>query len=164
MRSLHYWLAPLVALPFGITLLTGILLSTREFNTSLQHRPVAVASPAMQVSFAEILKNIQSDPALGVSSWADVPQIDIRPHKGQIRVRTKADLEIQVDPSTGKVLQVSKRRVSWLISIHEGAIFGAWVRYGVFFTSALLVLVLYVSGVWLFWRRFRGGWKRRIVA
>ncbi len=154
-RSLHYWLAPLVAIPFGITLLTGILLSTRGFNTALQRSPIAVTDPEMKISFKEILKVIQMDPTLHVATWADIPQIDIRPSKGHIRVRTKENLEIQIDPLTGKILQVSKRQVSWLISLHEGAIFGSVVRYGVFFVSAILVLALYISGLMIFWKRFK---------
>lgn len=151
-----------MALPFLVTLLTGLLLTTRGYNTWMQPSYQAATSPELKVSFDQILSAVRSVPEARIRSWADVHQIDIRPGIAQIRVRSKFDhWEVQVDGATGAVLQAKKRRVSWITSLHEGAAFGPQIRYGVFFPSALGVLLLTITGLVLFFQPYLRARRRR---
>ena len=149
-RTLHRWLTVLVALPFGVILLSGLLLQTRSFNTWLQTAPAPVTAGGLNLSFDMMLSRLREIPEAGVQSWNDVKQIDIRPDKGHIRVRSKKNFtEVQFSPS-GDVLQVAPRRTSWIISIHDGAYFGETMKWWVFIPASLALLVMYFTGLWLF--------------
>lgn len=151
LRKWHRWVSILIALPFLLTVVTGILLASRGFNTWVQPQYNPPQS-GLKISFEQMLAAARSVPEAQITDWKDVSQIDIRPKNGQIRVRAKNLWEIQVDGNTGEVLGAGVRRVSWLVSLHEGAQFGPWVRYGIFFPSAIAVLFLLMSGVALFFQ------------
>ena len=146
-RRWHRTISLVITVPFLITLITGIVLSLRAYVPWVQPE---YAKPAGQLStsFEEILRVAQSVPEAKIASWSDVSQIDIRPAKGNIRVRSKHNhWEIQMDGHTGKILQSAPRRVGWLTALHEGAYFGEWIRYGIFFPSSIGVLFLLISGL-----------------
>ncbi len=149
-RKWHRWISIVITLPFLITLITGITLATRGFNTWVQpnHPPI---KSELKASFSDILESARSIPEAQIKTWADVSQIDIRPDAGNIRVRSKqTQWEIQIDGQTAKVVGHGIRRFSWLVAIHEGAYFGPIVRYGIFFPSALGVFFLLLSGIILY--------------
>lgn len=153
-RKWHRWISILITFPFLVTLVTGVVLATRGFNSWVQptHPPL---QSALSISFPQVLEAARSVPEAGIRTWADVSQIDIRPGAGNIRVRSKAtQWEVQVDGATGKVTGHGVRRFSWLVAMHEGAYFGPLVRYGIFFPSALGVCFLLVSGVILYLQPF----------
>lgn len=151
LRKWHRWVSIIIALPFLITILTGILLASRGFNTWVQpqYQP---PKAELKISFDQMLEAAKSVPETQITNWKDISQIDIRPKNGQIRVRAKNLWEVQIDGSTGAVLGAGVRRVSWLVSLHEGAEFGPWVRYGIFFPSAIGVFFLLGSGVAIFFQ------------
>lgn len=154
MRKWHRWVSIFVALPFLVTVVTGILLSSRGFNTWVQPDYPALKSD-LKISFEQILAAAKSIPEAQIENWSHVSQIDIRPDKGNIRVRSRVNVwEIQIDGSTGKVVGAGPRRVSWLVSLHEGAYFGSFIRYGVFFTSSIMVFFLLISGVLIFFQPY----------
>ena len=143
-----------ITLPFLITVLTGITLATRGFNTWVQPKNLPLKSE-LKITFPEILAAVQTVPEAQIQTWKDVSQIDIRPDAGNIRVRSKhTHWEIQVDGQTGQVVSHGIRRFSWLVAIHEGAYFGPIVRYGIFFPSAVGVFFLLVSGIALYFQPF----------
>lgn len=148
-RNGHRYISLLVMIPFMVTVITGIIMTTRGFNTWVQpDYPEFKAN--LLLSFDDILKISQSVPEAKISGWQDVSQIDIRPSSGNIRVRSKANQwELQLNGQTGEVTSSAKRRQSLLVSIHEGAYFGPAVRYGIFLPSALGVLFLTLSGLYL---------------
>lgn len=153
-RKWHRWISLLVALPFFVTLTTGLLLATRGFNTWVQpsYPPLHTT---LKISFDQILHAAQSAPEAGIKSWDDISQIDIRPATGNIRVRAKtSQIEIQIDGETGKITGQGLRRVTWLMTLHEGAYFGSLIRYGLFLPSALGVLFLLISGLWIFFQPY----------
>ena len=154
-RLWHRWIS-IVTLPaFSVMLLTGVLLATRGFNPWLQPT-YADSKFALETSFAKILETAQSVPEAQIKSWQDVSQIDIRPKTGLIRVRSKHGMyELQINGASGELVATSVRRVSWITAIHEGAYFGPWVRYGLFFTSALGVTFLLLSGTVLALAHYR---------
>lgn len=137
----------MIAVPFTVTLVTGIVLATRGFNTWVQPDHPALRSD-LRISFARILEVAQSVSEAKIQTWKDVSQIDVRPATGNIRVRARHTLwEIQIDGATGTVVSKGLRRFSWLVALHEGAYFGPVVRYGIFLPAALGVLFLLFSGL-----------------
>lgn len=141
-------------LPFGIILFSGLFLQTRSFNRWLQSPPAPVPKEEFKPDLNEMLNELRKIPEMSVSSWNDVQQIDMRPEKGLVRVRSKHGfMETQFSPS-GKVLQVAPRRTSWIIEIHDGAFFGDTVKWWIFIPASLALLVTYFTGLWLFFKPF----------
>lgn len=150
-RKWHRWVSVIIALPFLVTIVTGIILATRGFNSWVQPEYPPMKTAGLSVSFEQILAAVQSVPEAQIQTWKDVSQIDIRPDKGNIRVRARAtQWEIQIDGSTGEVTGKGIRRASFLVSLHEGAYFGSFVRYGIFLPAALGVFFLLISGIYIF--------------
>ena len=150
MRKYHRWVSIVIALPFLITLVTGITLATRGFNSWVQPE-YPPAKSALSISFEQILEAARTVPEAQIQSWKDVSQIDIRPAVGNIRLRAKnTQWEIQIDGVTGQVTGKGIRRASFLTALHEGAYFGPVVRYGIFLPSAVGVFFLLVSGIIIF--------------
>jgi uncharacterized iron-regulated membrane protein len=148
-RKWHRIISLFIAVPFSITLISGLIMTTRSFNTWVQpDYPVFKAE--LKLSFADVLKISQGVSEAGIKNWNDVSQIDIRPATGNIRVRSKINYwEIQINGETGAITSSAPRRQSFLSSLHEGAYFGSFVRYGLFLPSALGILFLMVSGMYL---------------
>ncbi|MDG0816414.1 PepSY-associated TM helix domain-containing protein [Bdellovibrio svalbardensis] len=161
-RKWHRWISVAIALPFVITLTTGILLATRGFNSWVQPEYAPIKT-GLSVSFEQILTAAQSIPEAKIKSWKDVSQIDIRPATGNIRLRAKnTQWEIQIDGATGQVTGTGIRRASFLTSLHEGAYFGPFVRYGVFLPSALGVFFLLASGIAIFTQPYFNKRKKKL--
>lgn len=152
-RKLHRWISLLIAIPFLITLVTGITLATRGFNSWVQPSYPKLSSE-LRISFDQVLVAAQSIPEAKIVRWEDVSQIDIRPSSGTIRVRSKNYWEIQIDGASGQVTGNGPRRFPLLIALHEGAFFGPWIRYGIFLPSAIGVLFLLISGVLIFFQPY----------
>ncbi|MCX7979315.1 MAG: PepSY domain-containing protein [Bdellovibrionaceae bacterium] len=154
LRNWHRWVSLVVALPFLVTVTTGILLATRGFNTYMQP-DYPEFNAGLTISFERILDVARSVPEAKIKSWSDVSQIDIRPASGNIRVRSKHNhWEIQMKGDTGEITSSAPRRVSFFIQLHEGSYWGPGVRYGIFLTSAVGMLFLLLSGVYLALRHY----------
>lgn len=152
-RSLHKWVGLATAAPFILVAATGVLLASRSFLPWIDPGTSRPFGRALRVSFDQVLIAATHDPRANIRSWDDVSQIDIRPDTGLIRVRSKTGhWEVQVDGSSGAVLSVGRRRVGWITSIHQGALFGPAIRYGIFLPTGVATLILAISGVVL-WTR-----------
>lgn len=155
LRRWHRWISALVMMPLLLVVVTGIALSLRGYVNWVQPKYPAFKSE-LTLSFPEILEIVKMIPEGQIKSWSDVSQIDIRPANGNIRVRSKFDnWEIQLKGDTGEVMSSAPRRVSWLVKLHEGSFFGDTVRYGWFLPSAIGLLFLWFSGVWLLFSHYR---------
>lgn len=154
-RKWHRWISIFVIVPFSITLVTGLIMATRGFNTWVQPS-YPEFSAELKIDFNEILRISQSVPEAKIRTWSDVSQIDVRPAKGNIRVRSKYDdWELQINGQTGEIVTSAKRRHSFLVSLHEGAYFGPIVRYGIFFTSSIGMFFLLISGIVILIKHYR---------
>jgi uncharacterized iron-regulated membrane protein len=161
-RKWHRWISVIIALPFVITITTGIILATRGFNSWVQPEYAPIKS-SLNVSFDQILAAAKSVPEAKIEEWKDVSQIDIRPATGNIRLRAKfTQWEIQIDGTTGLVTGTGIRRASLLVSLHEGAYFGPVVRYGIFLPSAVGVFFLLVSGIVIFVQPYLNKRKKKL--
>ena len=161
-RKLHYWTSIVVAAPFLIILLSGIFLQVKKQVSWIQPATMTGRGDAPELAFSEILEVARTVPEAEISGWDDVARLDVRPGKGIVKVRSKNSWEIQLDSQTGEVLQVEYRRSDTIESIHDGSFFHESAKPWLFLACAVGLLLLLVTGVYLFFlphsskRRARG--------
>ena len=159
-RKVHYWVSVVAAGPLLVVVATGLLLQLKKELAWVQptERRGAGGEPSMALS--GILDACRNAPEAEIRDWSDVSRIDVRPSRGLIKVTASNNWEVQLDAATGRVLQVAYRRSDIIESIHDGSWFHPWAKIGVFLPAAALLLVLLITGVYLFWlpiviRRYR---------
>jgi uncharacterized iron-regulated membrane protein len=160
-RKVHYWASGIVALPLLLIICTGSLLQLKKHWTWVQPPEQRGVSKTPAIELSGILAALKTRPDLGVASWSDVKRLDVRPDRGMVKAWLQSDWEAQIDLSTGEILQVAYRRSDWIESIHDGSIFGDIVKLGLFFPTALTLLLLWLGGVWMFVFPFIGKWRVR---
>lgn len=151
-RRLHYWGSALIALPVIVMIGSGLLLQLKKHWDWVQppEREGAGAQPA--ISLAQILESVKGVPELGVSGWKDVNRVDLRPSRGMAKVWLYSGWEAQICLLTGRVLHVAYRRSDIIESIHDGSFFaGNWTRLGLFLPAGLVLLSLWLTGLWMLW-------------
>ena len=150
-RKLHRWATVLVVVPFLIVLVSGLLLQVKKQFDWIQPPTQRGASPGLALTFEEILAAARTAEAAGIQTWEDVDRLDVRPDKGVVKVRGVNDWEVQVDTNTGAVLHVAERRSDVIEAIHDGSWFHDAAKLWIFLPSAVVVLGLWLTGVYLFW-------------
>lgn len=161
MRKGHRWGAIAVALPFLLVIGTGILLQLKKEWGWVQPPSKRGQGKLPEVTFEQLLAAARSAPEAGVETWDDVDRIDVQPKRGLAKVQAKSGYEIQVDTRTGEVLQVAYRRSDLIEALHDGSFFHDTVKLWVFLPVALVVLGLWISGVYLFFLPWWVRWSRR---
>jgi uncharacterized iron-regulated membrane protein len=149
-RRIHYWGAILCALPVLIVIVSGILLLLKKQSAWIQPPTSQGTAGAPMVDFGVIYQSVAAVPEANVRSWDDIERLDVRPDKGVIKVVAKNRWEIQVDHRSGAVLQTAYRRSDLIEEIHDGSFFHDNVKLWVFLPSALVLLVLWITGIYLF--------------
>jgi uncharacterized iron-regulated membrane protein len=160
-RKVHYWGALLCALPVLIVIATGIPLLLRKEISWIQPATMVGQSVTPTISFSDIIQITSTVPEASITTWADVDRLDIRPNKGTIKVRSRNRWEVQLDQETGDILQVAYRRSGLIESIHEGTFFHEKARLGLFLPSAIILLILWVTGIYLFLMPYIARKKRK---
>jgi uncharacterized iron-regulated membrane protein len=149
-RKFHYWAAIVVALPVLIIIISGLLLQVKKQLDWVQPPERRGASQELSLTFPQILAACSTVPEARVKTWDDVNRLDIRPSRGMIKVWAKSDWEIQLDSSDGKVLQVAYRRSDLIEAIHDGSWFHESVKLGIFLPAGITILLLWITGIYLF--------------
>jgi len=161
-RRVHYWASVFVALPLAVIICTGLLLQTKKQWTWVQPKEHRGTGTTPAVGFAEILSAVQGVAELGVDSWDDINRMDVRPGRGMVKVWLQSGWEVQVDLGTGQVLQTAYRRSDLIESIHDGSFFGGdWVKLGLFLPTGIVLLLMWGTGLWLFWLPISAKRKKR---
>lgn len=164
-RKVHYWASFIIALPMLIMIGTGLLLQLKKQWTWVQPAELRGTGSSPAIDFDGILASVKSVPDLGVTSWADVNRLDVRMSRGLVKAWLNSGWEVQVDLGTGRVLQTAYRRSDLIESIHDGSFFaGDWTKLGVFLPTGLVVLLLWASGLWMFWVPFAAKRRRRAIS
>ena len=151
-RKAHYWLTPVVALPFLVIVVTGILLLWKKEVAWIQPPDAAAGGAEAALSLPRILEISRTVPEAEVRGWADIARVDFRPKKNLVTVSTKNAREIQIDAGTGQVLRTDIRRSDLIEQLHDGSFFHERVKLWLFFPVALGMLVLWLTGLWMFLR------------
>ncbi len=151
-RKVHHWGSIVIALPLIIMIGAGILLMIKKelewiqppSQKGVERNGVPMASIQ---SLFEAAKTIEQ---AGFTSWAELERADLKPGKGIIKFVSASNWEVQVDTHTADILQVAQRRSDVIESIHDGSYFAEWVKLGVFLPIGIGLLILWVTGVYLF--------------
>ncbi len=149
-RKLHRWGAIGVAVPFLIVIGTGLLLQVKKQVAWVQPVEQKGTVTEAPVELAQYLAAAQSVPEAGIATWDDVDRVDFRPSKGLAKVIGHNQWEVQVDASSGIVLQTAYRRSDWLESLHDGSWFHPLAKLWIFLPSGVIVGALWVTGIYLF--------------
>jgi uncharacterized iron-regulated membrane protein len=162
-RKVHYWAAFVAAVPLLVMIGSGLLLQAKKhwaWVQPVEHRGTGTA-PA--IGFDGILASLKAVPDMHVASWSDVNRLDVRPGRGVVKAWLMNGYEVQVDLGTGRILHSAYRRSDLIEAIHDGSFFGGdWTKLGLFLPTGLALLLLWASGIWMWWVTFAG--KRRVRA
>lgn len=168
-RKIHRWGAILVALPFLIVLITGLILQVKKEFSWIQppSQKGSISYQTPDIGFQKILDISSSDQQAAISSWEDIDRLDVRPDDGIVKVRSTEGWELQIDLGTGEILSSMKRRADLIESIHDGSWFHDQAKLWIFLPSAIVVTILWITGIYLFFlpyfakRQNRKNLKRR---
>lgn len=150
LRKIHRWGGALIALPFLLVLITGLILQVKKEVDWVQPPSQTGVSTIPTISFDDILSASKTVPEAKIQSWQDIDRLDVRPDKGIVKVRANNRWEIQIDTETSEILQVAYRRSELLESLHDGSWFHNSAKLWVFLPSGIVVTVLWITGIYLF--------------
>lgn len=159
-RVVHRWGSFVIAVPALVVILSGVVLQLKKQSEWVQPPTQKGVADVPSLSFDEILAATQAVPEAAVKSWDDVDRLDVRPGKGIVKVRCRNRWEIQLDATTGELLQVAYRRSDLIESIHDGSYFHELAKLWVFFPTAVIFAVLWGTGMYLFFLPYLAKRKR----
>lgn len=160
-RKLHRWGSIAVALPFLVVITTGLLLQLKKQLAWVQPPEQRTASTVPTISMERILEVARSVPQAEVTDWSHIDRLDVRPSKGIVKIAAKNHWELQVDLATGALLQSAYRRSDLIEALHDGSWFHDLAKLWIFLPSAVVVLGLWVTGIYLFLLPFRARANKR---
>ena len=160
-RDLHRWGSILALARMAIIIVSGIILQLKKEVAAIQPPTQRGSGSQLSIGFDRILESAKTIPQAQIASWDDVDRLDVRPGKGMVKVRGKNRWEIQIDTHTGEVLQVAVRRSDLIESIHDGSYFHNGFKLWVFLPAGLMLVVLVVTGIYLFFVPYLARRKRR---
>jgi uncharacterized iron-regulated membrane protein len=149
-RLFHRWASMIVALPVLVVIVTGLILLLKKDVAWIQPPTQRGCSTELDLSFDQILEIAQTVPEAEIKSWEDIDRLDVRPSKGMLKVRGVNQWEVQIDAESGEILQVAFRRSDFIESLHDGSFFHDRVKLWLFLPSALILLALWMTGIYLF--------------
>ena len=163
-RKIHYWASFAVAIPLLVMISSGLLLQAKKHWAWVQPVENRGTGTEPVLDFDGILAAIKRVPDMNVQSWSDVNRLDVRPGRGMVKVWLNNGWEIQVDLSNGTILQTAYRRSDLIESIHDGSFFGGdWTKLGLFLPAGLTLLLLWFSGLWMWWVPFIAKRRRKVA-
>jgi len=164
-RKIHYWAAALVALPVLVIFGTGLLLQAKKHWSWVQPAEQHGTGLVPVLDLEGILHAVRLVPELGVTGWHDVNRLDVRPGRGLVKAWLHSGWEVQVDLGTGRVLHSAYRRSDLIESIHDGSFFGGdWTKLGIFLPAGIVLLFMWLTGLWMFWLPFSVRRRRKAMA
>jgi hypothetical protein len=148
-RKLHRWGAIVIGLPVISVIGSGILLQVKKQVPWVQPHEQRTEQHAPSVDWGLILAAAKGVPDAGVTSWADIDRVDVRPGKGILKIVTNSRWEVQMALATGEVLQVAYRRSDLIESLHDGSFYGDRTKLAIFLPSGIVLFGLWLTGLYL---------------
>ena len=162
-RKVHYWASFIAALPLLIMIGSGLLLQSKKHWAWVQPVEHRGTGSTPSIDLEGILTSLKTVADMNVTGWDDVNRLDVRPGRGIVKAWLMNGYEVQVDLGTGRVLQTAYRRSDLIETIHDGSFFaGDWTKLGLFLPAGVTMLLLWLSGLWMWWVPFIA--KRRRVS
>jgi uncharacterized iron-regulated membrane protein len=149
-RKVHYWASIAVAVPILIVIVSGILLQTKKQFEWIQPIELRGASKTPMISLPQVLEISKTVAEAEIKTWDDINRLDVRPSRGMLKVRANNNWEIQIDTATGAILQTAYRRSDIIETIHDGSFFHDAVKIWIFLPAGLVLLLLWLTGIYLF--------------
>ena len=160
-RKTHYWGSFVIFIPIIIIIGTGILLQVKkEINWIQPSTAIGKIKNNPSISFDEILTIAKTVPDAEIHSWEDIDRLDVRIQAGVVKIRSKNNWEIQIDTQSGTILQQAYRRSDIIESIHDGSWFHDKVKLWIFLPAGIVLLILWISGVYMLILPYTVKWKR----
>lgn len=161
-RKIHYWATVVVALPVLVIIGSGLMLQLKKHWSWVQPEEKRGTGTSPRIDLEGVLAAVQRESGLNVAGWDDVNRIDVRPGRGIAKVWLKSGWEVQVDLGTGRVLQNAYRRSDLIESLHDGSFFaGEWSKLGLFLPAGVALLLMWLTGLWLFVTPILAGRRRK---
>ncbi len=161
-RKVHYWIVAFIAVPTLVIVCSGLLLQLKKHWTWVQPEEQVGTGTSPAIDFDDILTSVRGTADLGVTGWRDIQRLDVRPGRGMAKVWLQNGWEVQLDLGTGRVLQTAYRRSDWIESIHDGSFFaGNLSKLGIFLPSGIALLLMWITGLYMFWLPFSVKRKRK---
>ncbi len=168
-RVWHRYLGLVLCLLLIISAGTGILLALKKdvaiIQPSTQRGTVTDLTQWKRISELSLLGKEALYKSYPEQVGNRVDRIDVRPSKGMVKVLFKDDnWEVQLDGASGEVLSVDVRYSDWIESLHDGSIFGDIFKLTAMNFLGWGVMLLAITGFWLWYgpKRLRGlRWKRK---
>jgi len=149
-RKIHYWGALACAIPLIIISVTGVLLLLKKEFNWIQPPTIKGETKVPNIDFNDILLNLKKSDQLNINSWKQIKRLDVRPSKGVIKIQLKDNWEVQMDHQSGEILHVAFRRSDIIESIHDGSYFHDLAKLWLFLPAALILILLWITGMYLF--------------
>lgn len=159
-RKLHRWGALFIALPFLVVISSGVFLLLKKEVAWIQPPTKKGVTKTPGISLEQLFHATKTVPEAEVDGWEDIDRLDFRPDQGSVKVQCKNRWEIQLDTHTAEVLHVAYRRSDLIESIHDGSWFHEHAKLLLFLPSAIVVLSLWITGVYLFYLPYKVRWLR----
>jgi uncharacterized iron-regulated membrane protein len=151
-RKIHFWGSIFCVIPTIIIIVSGLLLLLRKDIAWIQPVTNFGQGKFPTLEFSQILDISKTVEVAQIKDWQDVSRLDVRPKDGIIKILAKNNHEIQVDFQSGEILQVAKRRSGIIEEFHDGSFFHKNFPLAVFFPSSLLLLLISLTGIYIFIR------------
>ncbi|MEO1656602.1 MAG: PepSY-associated TM helix domain-containing protein [Pseudomonadota bacterium] len=151
-RQIHHWASPLIMLPLGLVVVTGLMLMLKKDIAWIQP-PTARGDAPTELpsqSFEELFNVARQVEELDLQAWDDLSRVDVKPDKGVVKFIAANNWEAQIDTATGEVLQVAYRRSDLIESLHDGSFFAGWTKKAIFLPSGVVLFAMWGTGIYLF--------------
>ena len=152
LRKIHHWGSLFIMVQIGLVISAGLLLSLKKEINWVQP-PTIKGSARADVpvqSMQALFDTARSIEELELNDWNALERVDFKPGKGVVKFVAPNNWEAQIDTATGEVLQVAYRRSDIIEKLHDGSFFADWVKLYVFFPSGVVLLVLWGTGIYMF--------------
>ena len=159
--GIHYWGSAIIVIPLIIVLMSGLLLQVKKEFTWIQPKTMKTKYRDLTLDFKQILAVSKTVEEAKIQSWKDVKLLDVRPGKGITKVRAKNNWEIQIDNQSAEILAVNFRRSDIIEAIHDGSWFHEYAKLGLFLPSAVILLLMMITGIYLFFKILPNKRKQR---
>lgn len=151
-------------MPLFVVISTGLLLQLKKQVPWVQPPTQKGSAKVPALGFDQILRTASLSPEANITSWADIDRLDVRPGQGVVKVQATNGWEVQVDAATGAILQTAYRRSDFIEAMHDGSFFHEHAKMWIFLPTGLLLLCLWLTGLYLWIAPRLNRWMRRRTA
>jgi len=152
LRKIHNWSSIIISLPLIVIIGAGLFLQLKKEIERIQPPTMKgeVREGVPRATLQEMFDAAKAVEIAEITTWEELERVDFKPDKGIIKFVPKSQWEVQVDTDTAEVLSVTYRRSDVIEQIHDGSYFADWVKLWVFFPVGITLLVLWMTGIYMF--------------